>query len=178
MKSHPGFEGKTIRQVYFVRIDLESGPFLANTSDRNITVGGDLYYGVGQLGKIGEFTTTSGTTATALKFTLTNIPSSMTGEVANENTRNKPVKVAIALLDQHNQLAADLIWWFSGTIDSLSMDIGQTVSVAASASSRLINWARSVNSRYTNEDQQSKYPGDKGFFFIADMMNIKLQWGS
>lgn len=178
MRNNPGFDEKVVRPVYFVEILFDSGPFLANTSDRNITVGSKLYYGVGSLGKIGEYTTTSGVAATALKFTLTGIPSALTGEVVNQNTRNKRVIVSIALVDKHNQLATGLIVWFSGTIDSLTVDLGQIVSVAASASSRLINWARSVNTRYTNEDQQAKYPGDKGFKFITDMTSIKLRWGA
>lgn len=178
MRNNPGFDDKVVRPVYFVEILFDSGPFLANTSDRNITVGGKLYYGVGSLGKIGEYTTTSGVAATALKFTLTSIPSSMTGEVVNENTRNKRVTVSIALVDRNNQLLTGLIVWFAGTIDSLTVDLGQSVSVAASASSRLINWARSVNTRYTNEDQQAKYPNDKGFKFMTDMANIKLRWGA
>lgn len=177
MRNYPQFDASVVRPVYFVEIDFDSGPFLANTSDRNITVGSKLYYGVGSLGRIGEYTTTSGVTATSLKLTLTSIPASMTGEVVNENTRNKPIKVAIALVDQNNQLVTGLITWFSGTIDSLTVDLGQIVSVAASASSRLINWARSVNSRYTNEDQQAKYPSDKGFKFIASMPTIKVRWG-
>lgn len=178
MRNFPQFDETVVRPVYFIEITFDSGPFLANTSDRNITVGGKLYYGVGTLGRIGDYTTTNGVTATALKLTLTNIPSTMTGDVVNENTRNKPVKVSIALVDKNNQLVTGLIVWFNGTIDSLTVDLGQVVSVAASASSRLINWARSINSRYTNEDQQAKYPNDKGFKFIASMPTLKVRWGS
>lgn len=178
MKNHIGFEEKTIRPVYFVKADLPSGMFRANTSDKNITSGGELYYGVGNLGKISEYTTTTGTTATALKFTIINVPADMLSDIANEDTRNKEIHVSIGLLDENNILVTDLIGWFFGTIDSLTIDIGKTVAIAASASSRLINWARSTNSRYTDEDQQSKYEGDRGFKFVSNITSLKLKWGS
>lgn len=177
MNNYPGFDANVVRPIFFIEILLQSGPFRATSSDKNIVVDGVLYYAVGGLGKIGEYAMTNGTAATAMKLTLTGIPSDLIGEVANENTRNRPVSVGIALVDEGHKLATPLIIYFKGTIDSLSMDIGTIISVSTSASSRLINWARSVNSRYTNEDQQSKYPDDKGFQFIADIMNTKLMWG-
>lgn len=178
MKNHVGFDENTIRPVYFVEIDLPSGMFRANTADRNITHNGNLFYGIGNLGKISDFTTQTGTAATSLKFTLINIPATMVNEVANENTRNKPVTVYIGLLDESNNLVTDLIKWFYGTIDSMTVDLGQTVGVSASASSRLINWARSTNGRYTDEDQQSRHDDDRGFMFISGIPTIKLKWGS
>ena len=38
-----------------------------------------------------------------MKFTLTQIPPDMSDYVANENTRNKPVKVYIMLFDEAGQ---------------------------------------------------------------------------
>lgn len=178
MRANPGFEEKILRPVYFLDIAFASGRFLANSADRNLTIGADLYYAVGSLGKIGEYITLTGVQASALKLTLSNIPIEAVGDIVNEETRNKRVKVAIALMDENHQLVTGLIYWFNGTIDSLAMEIGQSVSVALSASSRLLNWSRSVNSRYNNEDQQSKYPGDKGFKFISNLINLKIQWGT
>lgn len=178
MKEYSGFGNQVIRPVFFVEMYLDSGDFLANTSDKNITVDGKLYYGVGTLGKISEYKTTIGTEATALKFTLTNIPSDMTGYIVDENTRNKRVRVAVCLLNDSYDVLSNLMWWFTGTIDSLTIDVGQIVSIAASASSRLIRWALSVNSRYTDEDQQSKYSGDRGFKFMVSLQNTTLRWGN
>jgi hypothetical protein len=57
------------------------------------------------------------------------------------------------------------------------MQLGPTITIQASLTSRLINWKRSTNSRYTNEDQQEKFPDDKGFRFINDLATRKIQWG-
>ena len=178
MRNYAGFDGAVIRPIYFVDIDLLSGPFRANSSDRNIVYNTFTYYGVGNLGQISESNVTTGTAATAIKLTLTSIPSAMAINVANEDTRNRRVNVAIVLLDAANVIIGTPLTFFSGNIDTLTMDIGKTITVQCSATSRLINWARAVNSRYTNEQQQSAYPGDIGFQFVNKLMTLKLQWGA
>lgn len=177
MKTYSGFEDKVIRHAYFVYIDLPSGPFRATSLDRNITIDSYLYYAVGSLGKISEYSTKSGIEVGGLKFSLTGISPTMTADVVNENTRNRLIKVGLGLLDADNHILGSVIWWFTGNIDSMTVDVGQIVSVSASASSRLINWARSVNTRFTDEDQQAAYPGDKGFSFIASLQNSQIRWG-
>ncbi|MCW2763971.1 MAG: hypothetical protein JWR85_4172 [Marmoricola sp.] len=178
MRSHVGFTGGVVRPVYFVDIDFESGMFRANSSDRSIVFGGHEYFGVGNLGQISEYNTTTGTVATAIKLTLTAIPPEMTMDVAEENTRNRRVNVSIGLVDEAYALLAPPYIFFTGNTDTLSMDIGRMTTIQLSATSRLINWARSINTRYTNEDQQSQYPGDTGFQFVNKLMTLKLQWGS
>lgn len=178
MRSYTEFTATVIRPIYFVEIDFEDAPFLANSSDRHITVDSKTYFAVSSLGKIGDYTTTSGVAATAMKLTLSGIPGDMVAYILAQNTRNKNVKVSVALADEANQLVTPLIIWFNGGIDSMTMNVGKQVGTALSASSRLLNWAKSVNSRYTNEDQQFRYPGDKGLQFIANVPQLKLRWGS
>lgn len=178
MKAYPNFDDKVIRPVYFMDIAFNSGDFQANSSDRNIVWNGITWYGVGDLGTINAYEITSGTQASTMKFALAGIPTELTQDVLNENSRNKNVTCYMGLLDANNQLIFDPFIWFRGTIDSLSVTLGTSIAVAGSASSKLINWARSVNSRYTDEQQQAMYPGDRGFKFIADIINLKLQWGS
>lgn len=177
MLNIPEFQTNVIRPVFFVEMDLDDGAFRACTTDRNIIAGGRTFYGLINIASISDYSIQTGTTAPSMKFTLTQIPPDMSDYVANENTRNKPVKVYIMLFDEAGQPLTDLIMWFGGTIDSLTVEIGAVLTISASASSRLINWAKSVNSRYTNEDQKSKYPDDNGFIFMSALANLKIAWG-
>lgn len=178
MRNRVGFTAGVLRPIYFVEILFASGPFRANSSDRTIAYNGFDYTGVGNLGQISDSHTTTGTVATGIKLTLTSIPPSLTQNIAAEDTRNRTCKVSIGLVDAAFVLVENPFVFFSGTIDTLVMDIGQMVTIQCSASSRLINWARSVNTRYTNEQQQSLYPGDIGFSFVNKLMTLKLQWGA
>lgn len=178
MRNHVGFDAAFIRPVYLVDIDLPSGPFRANSSDKNLTVGGFLYYGVGNLGKISDTGESVGTTAQQVKLTLTHVPQSMVADVVAENTRNRSVTISLCLFQPDHTLVAQPFVIFKGNIDTLTMEIAQAVNIQVAATSRLIKWARSPNGRYTNEDQQSKFPGDKGFQFVNQLTTLKLQWGS
>ena len=177
MLDFPQFTGNVVRPVFFVEMEFDDGFFRACTADRVINADGKDFYGMISVGSISEYNIQTGTVAPSMKFTLTAIPQNMTDYIANENTRNKPVKVYVMLFDENNLPLTDLIMWFGGTIDSLAMEIGQILTVSASASSRLINWAKSVNTRYTNEDQQAKFPNDDGFKFMSALANLQLSRG-
>lgn len=178
MHNHAGFDGAVVRPVYLVEIDFPSGFFRANSSDKHLTVGGNLYYGVGNFGKISETGVTTGTAAQTVKLTLSNVPADQVAGVVAENTRKRPVVISMCLFTPAHALVAPPFVIFSGKIDSLNMEIAQAVTLQVSATSNLINWSRAVNSRYTNEDQQSKYPGDKGFKFINQLQTLRIQWGN
>ena len=40
-----------------------------------------------------------------------------------------------------------------------------------------IDWERSRIRRYTNQDQQQKFSGDKGLEFIQELQEKELFWG-
>lgn len=178
MRNHAGFDGQVIRPVYIVEIDFPSGFFRANSSDKHLMVGGNLYYGVGNLGKISETGVSTGTQAQTVKLTLSHVPADQTAGIVAENTRNRPLKISMCLFTEAHALVAPPFVIFNGRIDSLNMEVAQAVTLQVSATSRLINWNRAVNSRYTNEDQQSKYPADKGFKFINQLQTLRIQWGT
>lgn len=182
MKNYPQFDTRHISMIYFVVMDLPSGMLYANTSDRDITIeyeGSSVTFkAVGLLGDISDCEVANGTEAKTVKFTLNGIPSNMGGVLINENTRNKSVKAYVVVCDKDHNMITPLIMFFQGSIDSMSISADVSMSVSVSATSRLINWRRAVNSRYTNEDQLSKHPEDKGFQFVNSLVDTKLSWGA
>jgi hypothetical protein len=176
-----GFDSDRVGLIYFVEVQFESGWFRANSSPRNITIMGNVYQGVGNLGGIGESAATTGTAATATKLTLQGIPLSFAGLVVEENSRNRPVNCFVLLVDEAEQPLSgfgDPYKFFAGLSDQMTMQVSQFISVQLSASSKLINWNKPVSSRYTHEDQQSKFPLDNGFKFVNSLATTKLQWGT
>lgn len=177
MRNHANFDGAVLRPVYFAAISFQSGVLRVNSSDRHITVDGEVYSAVGSLGQISEYAATTGTAATAMRLTLTGLPNAQAQQIANENAINHTVVMRIGLMDAAHAFITTPFIWFIGRVDSISLNIGRTTSVSLSASSRLINWAKATNGRYTHEDQQSKYPADKGMVFISQLPQRKILWG-
>lgn len=176
-----GFDANRIGLIYFVEVLFESGWFRANSSPRNITIMGNEWAGVGNLGGIGESSNTTGTAATSMKLSLTGIPLAFAALIVEENSRNRPVNCYVLLVDEAEQPLAgfgDPYKFFGGLSDQMTINVAQFISVQLSASSKLINWNKPVSSRYTHEDQQSKFPLDNGFKFVNSLKTIKLQWGT
>jgi hypothetical protein len=181
MLDRVGFDAPFVRPIYFVEVQFESGWFRANSTPRTINVMGNDFAGVGNLGGIGETSATTGTAATSMKLTLNGIPLSFAALIVEENSRNRPVNCYVQLADEAEQAIpafGDPYQFFGGLSDQMTVSIAQFISVQLSASSKLINWNKPVSSRYTNEDQKSKYPLDNGFKFVNALATTKLQWGT
>lgn len=178
MRNDPGYDADVVRPCFFAEFLFDSGILRLNSADRDIPHEGNIYTGVGQLGEISEYSTTVGTQATALRFTLMSLPPSIVARLSNENERRKPVKAFLVLLNPDYTLAGVPRMWFNGTVDSMVISVGKTAAVSVTATSRLINWARSANTRYSNEDQQARYPDDNGLKFLVGLPTAKIQWGS
>lgn len=59
----------------------------------------------------------------------------------------------------------------------MNTEVGDTATITLSAESRMVTWDRPRTRRYNNEDQQSRYPGDRGFEYVAQMVEKSLIWG-
>lgn len=57
-------------------------------------------------------------------------------------------------------------------------DDGDTATITAQYEDRLILLETPVNRRYTHEDQQLRYPGDKGFDQVPELQNAQDVWGA
>ncbi len=56
-------------------------------------------------------------------------------------------------------------------------DTGESCKISVSYEDRLVDLQRPRERRYTHEDQQIDYPGDKGFEFVPTLQDMQLQWG-
>jgi hypothetical protein len=67
---------------------------------------------------------------------------------------------------------------FEGRMDQMQVrKAGDTCEIRISLESNLIDLNRSRERRYTHEDQQSDYSGDKGFEYVVSLQNKRVTWG-
>ena len=83
----------------------------------------------------------------------------------------------LGFLDANYALVADPFVAFKGRMDSMDIELGKTASIQIGIESRLVDWDKARIRRYTNEDQQNYFAGDKGLEFMSEMVDKQLVWG-
>lgn len=173
-----------VRPVTLVRIGLDSGDILATNAPFSIFWAWDggsptaEFLGVGNLGQISAIEEAVGTAASSVQLTLSGIPSSLISIALGEEYRGRDVRIWLALLDDQHALIDDPVLLWRGRLDTMNLALGGTATIEATAHSRLVDAERPRMRRYTNEDQQAVYPGDKGLEFVSQISAGKeLIWG-
>ena len=76
------------------------------------------------------------------------------------------------------RLIADPFLAFAGRFDVPDiLEAGERATITAKYESRLIDLDRVRARRYTSEDQQLDYPGDKGFDYVPSLQDAVITWG-
>lgn len=163
--------------LLFAELDFMSGVVRANNSSINLQWGGHTWYGVGRLGSVDVVPEHSDLQMSGVSLSLTGIESEMVGRVLGESYQGRSCKLYFAALDSNHTVLTDPVLIFSGRIDTSDIQLGQTASITLTAESRLTDWERPRVRRYTNEDQLSEYPGDRGLEYVAQMVEKTLVWG-
>jgi hypothetical protein len=89
-----------------------------------------------------------------------------------------PAIVSLGLFDAAGALIADPVGCFVGQMDQPTLDVtGTSATISINCESRLIEMNVAVDRRYTNEDQQRDYPGDRGFEFVNSIQEAQIYWG-
>lgn len=145
----------------------------------DIVWNGDLYTGVGIYGGVSKIEETKKVSANGLQLSLTGIPSAMVSIALNEHYRGRRVYLWLALFDPvTGAMIASPTRVFSGRMDTMKIaDNGSTSDIVISCESRLIDLERPRERRFTHEDQQALFPGDKGLEYVAGLQNKEVFWG-
>lgn len=167
--------------VYAVKLEYDSGTLRFNTSDRNydIDVDGDgsqTFLGVGRIGGISAISEHTELKANRIQLGMSGIPGDAVSIALGEPYQGRTIKIWAVYLDEDFQVIADPIVAWQGFIDLMDIVLGETASVTLTAENELVRWERPNIKRYTNEDQQVLYPGDKGLEFMTNSEKEFL-WG-
>jgi hypothetical protein len=168
----------TVRPLAFAELDFADGYVRAHSGLGTITWGGNEWYGVGEFGGVGEVEEGVDVAARGLSLALNGIPSTVLPKALEANYRGRSAKLYIGFLDDAGALVDDPYQAFGGRMDTMQIeDAGETGSITVQCENRLIDFKRCRVSRYTNEEQLARYPGDLGLSFIAGIADKTLRWG-
>lgn len=170
-------QAEIVRPVMLVYLDFASGAVYVNSADRTIVFGGNSYLGVGNLGQISDMREGAELQADGVSLQLTGVPPDLIALALTDHYQGRAAKVWLAFLDASYALIADPVLAFSGRIDTIDAEIGDTGTLTLSAESRLIDWERPRLRYYTDVDQQTQYPGDLGLQFVSQVADETIPWG-
>jgi hypothetical protein len=165
--------GERAPWIQFVQMDL-SEPLRLNTSGRAIEWEGHTWHPSG-LGSIDSIRDATGELE-GLSFTMPGVDQAQLAIALAEPVEGKRVRVWDALLDPDTGQVADAILAWSGTLNVPALADGPQAVMSVTAEHRGVAAVRSKPSRYTDDEQQRRYPGDTSLAFNQATDAAPLVW--
>lgn len=167
----------TNRPVYLAKFEYASGTVYANSTNRTITWNGNDYLGVGNYGSLSQIDEDSELRAAGVSAVLSGIPAANISIAFNEHFQGRTATIYMGYLDTDYALIADPFIIFRGRMDTQKISVGEVAQIVLNIENRFVDWDRPRVSRYNNESQQSRYPGDKFFEFVEQTTDKAIFWG-
>lgn len=167
------------RLSYAVRIGYDI-PLLAHTGVGEIIINNEVYYGLGQLGKISTIEDDNTTSPSNLELSVTGLDPTLVNEVLTKRNNNKSVKIFWVVFDE-NEVVVDAVLLFSGkTTEHVYNYDRSNVSISVKVADRLVDWSRKASNRYTDESHKSdpNSIGDRFFRYVTQMAERPIYWGN
>ena len=178
----------TVKFDLLVKMEFTSQTVYAWNGEYKITIDGNEYlpfHGVLTIDGLGQ---NSGTDSEQISFTVAGIPDQepdLLGIVlsASEEVSQQLLTVYMQLFDDDWQPVGNplAIWWGFMQPPRITKTKsegteGSQQSITLAAENVFYNRSRPPRGRYTDRDQQTRYPGDKFFQFVPTLLNFSTTY--
>ena len=172
-------EKQVVRPILLAEFDFDETVDRAWSGIGQLDWNGEVWYGAGNLGKVSTVEETTELKATGASFQLSGVPADLITKVSTAKIQGHKARMYLGFIDEDfTSLIADPFLVFDGLMDTIEIsDGGDTATITLTAESRLRDLERVRTRRYTDADQQSRYPGDKGLEYVPSMQDKKIVWG-
>ena len=194
-------EASEIQPLFAVQLMLDTQPLYFWTGLGDLTIDGITYVGTGQFLSISEMEETAEIAAKGAVITLSGIPSELLSLAISTPYQGRLCKILFGAINANKQYLKQengdfvlteaggriditdgddtpAINLFTGYIDKMDIDEGpETSTIAMSIESRLIDLERPRIFRFSDQNQKTRYPTDKGLEFVEDLQDKQFNWG-
>lgn len=168
-------ESANFKPIFFVEVLFDT-PLRFTSFYASKTVGGLEYFGLGNLGSVSAVSEGTDMDPQELSITIAGVSQTSLAGALTEPYINRPAKVMVGMLDDNDQLLSDPFNYFVGKVDEIKVNYSKQGSIEIIVRDRLADWGRPRIERYTNADQQAKYPGDKALEFVSQVAEKEIIW--
>lgn len=156
----------------FVAVELmfDTGALRIWSGGDDKTIEGNTYTGTGSLLAVSGIEESDNLSAPGASITLSGLDSTIVSLAIQEPYQNRPCRILLGSGNNFFEI-------FSGFMDVMTIeDSGDTCIISVTVESRLILLDRIVPLRYTQETQNTRYPGDTFFSYVASLQDKKVEW--
>jgi hypothetical protein len=137
------------------------------------------YQGLGDFGSISSIDETTDLAARGITMQLSGVPTAYVAAALTENYQGRSCSVMLGALSPTAGLITSPITVFSGKMDVMQFtDDGNSSIITMTAENRLVDFHRTREVRYTDEEQKTLYPADKGLEFVTSIQDKTIYWGN
>lgn len=185
--------GEIVRGVMFVYLDFSSGPIRAHSALGTISWGsaGDPYgagessagpwdwLGLADFGGISPIEEASDIQSTGIRLSMSGVDPTLITTALSEHYQGRDAIVYLGMLEADLLTLIDTPFQlFRGRIDTMEIALDSpTSTINLSAEGIFADWQRPRIRRYTNADQQDRYPNDDSLRYVARAATEPVIWG-
>lgn len=167
--------------AFFIAVDFDfpSGHVRVWSGARSLTIDGNVYTGVGSMGKVSSAPENNRLVAERKTYQLagTGVDPALVSETDIDGCFGRSVTEYFGFLDKNGALVDDPEINWEGRIDQIARVDGASPVVEVNAEHRLIVLDEADGTRFTDEHQQRQFPGDLGFNQESTIENKVAVWG-
>lgn len=172
-------EKQVVRPILLASFDFDGEIERAWTGIGELQWDGHTWYGAGNLGKVSTVEETTELKATGASFQLSGIPADLIEDISSAPIQGRKAQMYLGFMDEDFQnLILDPVLIFDGRLDTAEIaDSGDTATITLTAENRLRDLERTRTRRYTDAEQQRRFPGDKGLEYVPSLQDKEILWG-
>jgi hypothetical protein len=137
------------------------------------SIDGETYLGAGSLLNISGLEEAGDMSAKGVSVTLSSLPASLISLAWQEPFMRRKARILFGV-----QNVDDFVEVFSGYMNEMPIeDSAESGTISVLIDSKMVETGRSRDIRYTHESQQTLYPGDTFFSYVADLADKEVMWG-
>lgn len=177
-------QGDHVRFVALVHLDYTNADVYVCSAPFNIAWEPDgaspnaVFLGVGNFGRVSVVQESAEQRAEKITLELSGVPSAnISQSLIPSEYANRRVRVWLALVDdQHAIIGTPMLLW-RGRIDTQDAEIGGPNSrIVVTCVDRRADWDRPRIRRYSDAEQQARFPGDLGLQYAVQIAEKEIAW--
>ena len=170
-------ESPDFKYVILVDLAFPSGNVRVHNSVGTYSFGGNDYLGVGAFGSISAMEESIALVDNPIRLGLSSITPEIIAAIQTDDVYGRDADIYLGNLVD-NQLQGTPTNWISGYMEFASLSIGEESGVVIQVQTRAARLKQRNNKRFTLEDHQQEFPGDKFFEFLPALQDsISVNWG-